>query len=62
MYLSIHSAKRSVKNMDSHSECSDDEVPFDHTRLEKNKAKGKKRSRVGISEEVFGNYNKKDSV
>lgn len=59
--LSI-AAKRSVKSVDSASECSDEEIPFDETKFAKSKTKGKKRSRVGISEEVFGNFNKKDAV
>lgn len=38
-----------------------EELPFDESKLAKQKAKGKKHSRMAISEEVFGNFNKKES-
>lgn len=37
-----------------------DEIPFDHSKLQKKKNQPKTRSRIGISEEVFGSFNKKE--
>lgn len=48
--------------MHSGSECSDDEIECDEEFLNKRKNAARKRSRNGISEEVFGNFNRKDSV
>lgn len=60
--------KSYIQKRESNAESSDseedgvDEIPFDQSKLEKKKLQGKTRSRMGISEEVFGNFNKKDSV
>ena len=48
--------------VDSCSDCSEDEIACDEEFLNRRKNAAKKRSRVGISEEVFGDYNRKDSV
>ena len=37
-------------------------MPFDVEAFMKNKAQARKRSRLGISEEVFGDFNRKEKV
>lgn len=39
-----------------------EEIPFDESKLAKKKLQGKTRSRMGISEEVFGSFNRKESA
>ena len=65
-FLFLAKKEKAKKNqsdeVNSCSDCSDDEIPCDEEFLNRRKNAAKKRSRVGISEEVFGEFNRKDSV
>lgn len=64
-YIMVHSAKRSSKVVAVDSDLSDEDeevFEFDQAKFERAKQKGKKRSRMGISEEVFGSFNKREST
>lgn len=54
----------SKKSLVNHSDNDDniEEIPFDESKLEKKKLQGKTRSRIAISEEVFGCFNKKETI
>ena len=51
--------KKKGQSQDSDSEDEVDEMPFDESKLAKKKLQVKTRSRMGISEEVFGSFNRK---
>ena len=58
LFLKIDTKK--LKSHESDSEEDVEEIPFDQSKLQKKKNQGKTRSRMGISEEVFGSFNKKE--
>lgn len=63
-YLNFYIAKRSNNPGPLKSDYSgeDDECLFNQEEFGKGKQRGKKRSRIGISEEVFGIFNKPEST
>lgn len=62
-YLQTYQSKHQPQQSED-SDLSDDDdlMPFDEQAFMKNKVQAKKRSRLGISEEVFGDFNRKQNI